>query len=126
MSKPYIPYMHTGPWPIMIGFSNSEKQFKREMKRLRVPKHDMPRFISEGAGATTHTLTHPKEGTVVIICIGKRKKRHTKTQWIALIAHECVHAWQEVCVASRDTRPSDEAAAYGVQWIMTAAMDALR
>ena len=42
--------------PVYFGLCLSEKKFRKELKRLNIPKHKYPDFLRNGAFANVHTL----------------------------------------------------------------------
>lgn len=92
----------------------TEKEFERELKRLKSP--DRPRFVSSGANATTHTLQHEKGGLVCLVCLEGWEEKGL-SQIVGLLAHEATHVFQEAMDDYREQKPGDEVQAYGVQHI---------
>jgi len=111
---PCIAYYGMGQWPIYVGFTQSPKAFRKEMKRLAIS--NPPEFLgSTHANATTHVLE--RNGTLTcIITFGKTKGRPVE-QIAGLIAHEAVHVAQELWAAIGEHKPGAEAEAYLVQMI---------
>lgn len=103
--------------PYHIGLCTSEKAFKRELKRLGVPKDQRPPFISEGAHATTHTFENTaKHGLAAIVCM-RRNKGVSLADHHSMLVHEAVHVWQKVRTFIGERSPGDEFEAYSVQFI---------
>lgn len=91
----------------------TEAAFAREMKRMNVPSP--PPFLgSRFAHATMHTFENDGKLSC-IVCLRLDGKRENGEVY-GLLIHEAVHIWQEHCKSIGDT-PSDEAQAYGIQWI---------
>lgn len=110
--SPYIKYYGTGSFPIYFGFTMDEVAFNKEMKRLGLEGHPGAKSGYDGA---THVLT--KEGcTNTIIVFIRIRKDITKSQVIAMIAHEAVHVWQKINEAMGCECPGGEHAAYGIQY----------
>lgn len=111
-----IRYFNTGPWPVFIGFTSSEKAFKAECKRLDVGKVDF--LGSQHANATTHVFT--SGGSICfIITIQPPNRRATREMVAGLIAHEAMHVIQEMQKSLAQGRSlGDEAEAYLVQQIV--------
>ena len=86
-----VKWLHMGQWPCYVGFTRSEADFQREMKRLKIKDIDF--LASDHACATTHRLEG--EGTMVII-ITLTSKKATREQEAALVAHEAMHAVQYI------------------------------
>jgi len=100
--------------PINFGFCTNEAAFDKEMKRLGIKGNS---FVSNGYGATTHSLHNPKTGEdVILICMRKDEiKSHNFVEVVGLIVHECVHAWQYVQASMNESHPSSEFEAYTMQ-----------
>jgi hypothetical protein len=101
--------------PVYYGLCQSEKEFRKELKRLGIPKNDRPDFISHNANATVHFLE--SEGkTSAIVCIDNKEGR-THNQVCGLLVHEAVHIWQEIRTIIGEKNPSAEFEAYSIQTI---------
>ena len=112
-----IRYLHTGPWPVYIGFTTCEKAFAAEMKRLKVTGINF--LGSDRANATMHTLEN--RGTLCFIITAQpfQPRKVSKEVYAALIAHEAIHiiqAMQEEL--ARGESLGSEAEAYLVQQIV--------
>lgn len=115
--KPCIAYLNMGPWPVYVGFTTSEDDFQREMKRLGV--EGSIDFLGHGrAHATTHTLENAGSLCIVIAMEAPTRKR-SREQYAALLAHEAVHVVQGLRdELSRSEPLGHEAEAYLVQQIV--------
>jgi hypothetical protein len=102
----------------------SEKDFNKEMKRMNVPSYQWPRWVSDGANATTHFLEHPDGGKAAIVCLGEVSKDLTGVQVASLLVHEAVHIWQEHCDGLGEKEPGSESEAYAIQSISQRLMEA--
>ena len=101
--------------PVYFGLCLSEKKFKKELKRLNIPKHEYPDFLRTGAFANVHTLVKDSTGGVTcIICMRKNKKESIEHIYAAL-AHEAVHIWQKIRENIGENFPSFEFEAYSIQ-----------
>lgn len=121
--KAHINYFNMGPWPVYVGFTTSEKAFKREMKRLKVD--GVPFIMNDHSNASAHYLTHEGDLTVIITMqpVGDRPVE----QVAGLIAHEAVHVAQELWDNIGERNPGREAEAYLVQMITQCCLqDALK
>ncbi len=93
--EPCITYFNLGPWPGYVGFTTSEDNFAAEMKRLNVD--DAQFLASDNANATTHFLTTKQGKFCRIITIQPfDKKKTSREQYAALIAHEAMHVVQDM------------------------------
>lgn len=103
-----------------LSLCTSEKEFKRELKELKLPKSVKIKFLSDGSDATTHFV-----GSSCFVCI-KVKKRWgwSKSQIHCLLVHEAVHVWQESMAEINENNPSEEFEAYSIQQISQNLIDA--
>lgn len=101
--------------PYSYGLCLSEKEFHKELRKLKVPIHSYPAHTKYAGGASTHYL-ECGDDKVAIVCIGD-VATGTKGQIHALIAHEAVHVWQVICEELGETSPSMEFEAYSIQQI---------
>lgn len=100
----------TGPCVKLI---LSEREFKREMRRLGYPDAE---FLGNGH-ARTHSFTHKGE-PVSIVCLGMNAtKSYTMTAIAGVLVHEAMHVWRAFCKFIGEDEPSDEFEAYSVQHI---------
>lgn len=99
--------------PVRYTLVVNERQYAAEMRRLRV-KAPLP-WVSDGAGATCHTLTRD-DSTCCVVAIGPTAGL-TGVQIAALLVHEAVHIWQAICRQIGEHAPSSEFAAYSLQQI---------
>lgn len=107
----YIDRPNSFPSPY-IGICISEKAFKKELKRLKVPD-DVPWIKTPQADATLHWLV--KEGRLTgIVCLRVRKGIE-HNQIVSLLVHESVHIWQEIRTSIGELNPSAEFEAYTIQ-----------
>lgn len=112
--EPNVEYFHMGQWPLYIGFTMSQKAFKKEMKRLNVDKP--AKFLaSDNANATTHYLK--SDGVLTCIITMHDPKSRPVEQVASMIAHEAVHVAQELWEQIGEDNPGREAEAYLVQYI---------
>lgn len=115
MSRPAVHYLRMGPWPYFVGFTTSDDDFRREMRRLKIKGE--PRFINGGnSSATTHFLTREGHGGTAIVCMEPMTPKRTREQYAALLAHEATHVVQDMRRELGELGP--EAEAYIVQHIV--------
>lgn len=101
--------------PYCIGLCQSERNFIKEMQRLKVK--DIPEWIGEGKDATVHYVTDNKSrGKCCIVCIRERPDT-TPSEVIGLIVHEATHCFQWICQDMNEKEPSSEFEAYAIQGI---------
>jgi hypothetical protein len=93
----------------------TEKDYHKELKRLKLPKKDWDDFLkTDHCGATIHLFIEPKGGRCAVVCLHVDKK-HTIEQVHAMLVHEAVHLWQEIRDYIGEGRPSTEFEAYAIQ-----------
>lgn len=102
--------------PIHYGLCRTEKAFKKELKRLGVPKKDRPDFLLNRSDATVHFFESKDQKECAIVCLGKMKDR-TSNEIVGLLIHEAVHIWQHVKENMGESYPSKEFEAYAIQTI---------
>lgn len=110
--------------PLYYGLCVSEKDFYRELRKLKLPKDEWPRFLlTKHANATTHFFETNGAGRCAIVTLGNTKGR-SKPQIFAMLTHEAVHIWQEVRESLGEKFPSSEFEAYSVQTLSQRLMEA--
>lgn len=117
-----VDYISMGAIPVYVGFCTDGKAFKKELKRLEIK--DKCSFLNPKAAGTTHFFQDSEGRSTCIICVPKKPKGNpTKSQVIALIAHEVVHAWQECELQMNEKAAGHEIEAYNIQWILQCCLD---
>jgi len=107
-------YYHMGPWPVHVGFTNSNKAFNREMKRLGITGQSM---VNAGSHATCHEFVDDNGSQLIIVAI-KTGKRWSREQVAGMIAHEATHVVEFMRGSlQRGETLGSEAEAYLVQYI---------
>jgi len=89
----------------------NEKDFHRELKRLKISQEQWPPFITKDAA------THFFEGgdrPLAIVTIGNAKGKSVP-QLYAMLVHEAVHVWQDIKESLGEKSPSSEFEAYSIQ-----------
>jgi hypothetical protein len=112
--KPFIPYIHTGFFPVYLGFSSKPLRFNKELKRLAIPREEWPPFTN--ADATTHII-RSKGKDIIIVCI-TRPRGVTDVQFVGLLTHEVSHVWEEIMRLVNGKDPGGETRAYALQWFV--------
>lgn len=103
--------------PYYIGICKSEKSFRSELKRLKIPEGDAFPWISDGADATTHEIVNKKERRkCCIICVSNTKGK-SRSEISTLLVHEAVHVWQKIKKDYGEEEPGNEMEAYCIQAI---------
>ena len=100
--------------PVYIGMAFDEKEFHRELKKLKLPLKEWPEFIPEKKDACVHRLETAGEPDVVILCIRPKSKRPLSVI-VGLLVHEAAHIWQYIRESLGEARPSSEFEAYSMQ-----------
>jgi len=95
----------------------TEKEFHKELRKLKVPLCDWPRFTL--SDATVHHI-RTEFGPVSIVCIDKNEAvKRDPISIVGLLSHEAVHIWQQY---TRDIGSfndhGDEEEAYAIQSIV--------
>jgi hypothetical protein len=99
--------------PYCYGLCLSEADFKRQLKRLNVPRDDWPSFLgAEGGNATAHFF-ESAHGLCAIVTLGGTNGKSIQ-QVHAMLVHEAVHI---------EKSPSSEFEAYSVQTISQRLME---
>ena len=102
--------------PYHLTLCTTEKQYRRELKRMNLPKYEQPGFTTNSAANAACHFFSCDVGRIAIVCIRKDKTKDVH-QHNALIVHEAVHVWQEVKDAIGEKNPSPEFEAYAIQSI---------
>lgn len=108
-----------------IGICFSERDFHRELRRMKVPANQWSSWLTEGALATTHHLTSEKGSRASIVCIPIRKDWEG-VEVAALLVHEAMHVLQEHFEYIGETAVGRETQAYAIQNISARLMGAYR
>ena len=113
--------------PYSYALCTSEKKFKKELKRLGLPKSNWPDFLtSTHVNATVHFFDETEShGQCCIVCLGDTKE-HTKIQVYSLLVHEAVHIWQAIRDSIGERYPASEQEAYAIQRIVQSLMYAYK
>jgi len=106
-----------------IGLCQTEKQYKHELKRLKVSvTNDC--WIAEDKDANVSEFTCG--GISVFIVSIRVQPKTTHLEIIGLLVHEAVHVWQRIKQSIGEDDPSDEFEAYAIQRIAQNLIDAYR
>jgi hypothetical protein len=109
--------------PFCIGLCQTEKQYKHELKRLKVSvTNDC--WIAEDKDANVSEFTCG--GISVFIVSIRVQPKTTHLEIIGLLVHEAVHVWQRIKQSIGEDDPSDEFEAYAIQRIAQNLIDAYR
>lgn len=98
----------------------TEKEFHKELKRLKLPKSVWPPFTKPPhANATVHYFENMGEQALcAIVCMSKKEKKlRTEPAIYGLLIHEAMHIWRACREHIGEERPSEELEAYAVQRI---------
>lgn len=92
----------------------SEEQYRKELKRMRIPKDMWGDFTVRNQRATVHRFTNSDGDPVAFVCIRPTTER-TPQQINAVLVHEAVHLWQWMKELIGEDEPSIEFEAYSIQ-----------
>ncbi len=110
--------------PYHIGLCRSEKSFKKELCRLKVPKHQRPEWLTSGKDGKCHFFDKIKDHSLCcIVCISDKCKP-SKSQVVGLLVHEAMHIWDDIVDELNEKYPSSEFKAYSVQNITQRLLEA--
>lgn len=101
--------------PVYYGLCLTEKDFHKELKKMKVPEKHRPNFINPGCDGTMHHFVSDQHDECCIVCV--RRKRLPVHQVAGLLVHEAVHVWQYVRRSIGEEEPSAEFEAYSIQTI---------
>jgi hypothetical protein len=110
--------------PLCIGLCLSEEGFKREMKRLDVPRDNWPPFVPDGSQASVHCFEKKAGANICAIICMKDFANKPIDLVRGLLIHEAVHVWQQICETINEDNPSSEFEAYSIQGIAIRLIDA--
>ena len=111
---PFLPY---------IALVTSEKDYIKEMKRLKVKKYDWGSWITKGKSARAAVFTGEQGDVVCIVCIDGESKEaldrseEGRAKVSGLLIHEAAHVWQQTKQVIGEDDPSPEFEAYAMQHI---------
>lgn len=110
--------------PVYYALCTTEEQFKREMRRLKVPAGDFGSWVSnEHSDATAHKMTCEGYKKCAIVCIRVRPGMGA-VGIAALLVHEAVHIYQWIKELLGEDEPGIEGEAYAIQEISQNLMQA--
>ena len=109
--------------PVHLAFFLREEDFRKELKRLELPREEWPSFIRTG-DASTHFITY-RGKPACLVCM-PLSPRTTIEQYHALLVHEAVHVWQFIRQSIGEDSPSSEFEAYSIQGIAQSLMEAFK
>ena len=101
----------------------NEKQFKKVLKKLNLPRNEWPLFVvNEQSNATCHYFKKADGSLCCVVCLRGYEKRELYSI-SGLLTHEAVHIWQEYKEFIGERNPSREFEAYSIQWIAQSLFD---
>ena len=113
-----------GPY---LALCTTEEMFNSLLDYIDTPKEGRPKWVSDGAHATTHTIDQEVEGqrkVISVVCLAKPPEGITGVDIAALLVHEAVHVWQNAMANINEDSPSKEFEAYSIQAISANLMNA--
>lgn len=108
-----------------VGICFNDRDFQRELRRLKVPSHNWGSWLTEGALATTHHLTSEKGSRASIVCTPIRPEWEG-VEVATLLVHEAVHVVQEYFDWIGEAQVGKETQAYAIQSVSAQLMRAYR
>jgi hypothetical protein len=108
-----------GPY---LALCTTEADYKKAMACMGAEEPLAP-WLGPNANASTHQLSHAKNGIASIVCIRPDPDR-TGVQMASTLIHEAVHVWQQYRDYVGEDRPSSEFEAYAIQNIAETLMEA--
>lgn len=107
-----------------IGLCTSEKAFRRELRRMKIPQATWPVWIANSqSDATVHFFEHPQGYLAAIVCVRVQPER-CGLEIAGLLVHEAVHIWQAHRDHIGESKPGAEQEAYAIQRISQRLMSA--
>jgi len=100
----------------------TEEEYKKELRRMKVPVSEWNSWQVDGALATTHYLVSKKGTRATVVCIPI--KDEPINQVASLLVHEAVHVVQEYFRHIGETNAGDEIEAYAIQNVSYALLEA--
>jgi hypothetical protein len=110
--------------PYSYALCLKEHAFKREMRRLKIPKRSRPHYLnSPTANATVHFFEKTNDiDKCAIVCLGRIPKATSREQVYGILVHEAVHIWQACRDDLGEKYPASEQEAYAIQRIAQSLM----
>ena len=108
-----------------IGICFNERDFHRELRRMKVPPSQWSSWLMQDALATTHHLTSEKGNRASIVCIPVKPEMEG-VEVATLLVHEAVHVLQDYLDFIGETQVGRETQAYAIQHISAQLMRAYR
>lgn len=108
-----------------VGICFNDRDFQRELRRMKVPSHNWGSWLTEGALATTHHLTSEKGSRASIVCTPIRPEWEG-VEVATLLVHEAVHVVQEYFDWIGESQVGKETQAYAIQSVSAQLMRAYR
>ena len=91
----------------------SKEAFHKELKKCGVLRESWPLFVNERADATTHFLE--RQGRLCAIVCVTPDRCVDQVELYAILIHEAVHIWQQLCLDIHESAPGEEVEAYAIQ-----------
>lgn len=108
-------WFDAGWFPYRYAFCPNAKAWAETTKR----HPDRPRY-PESAGCTSMYRDTENKMSCAVVTVLDREPQAA----VALLAHEAMHVWQDICETLGENRPSSELEAYAIQNILTNLMNA--
>lgn len=118
-------------FPIALGFCPNQSAWDLMVKEMKLPSQegDYPHQSSMGNGGDAVFTSFVPRGNEylpfgIITLDHEADLGREAGEIMALLVHECVHAFQFLCQVIGETRPSDEFEAYSIQSIFQETQEA--
>ncbi len=108
-----------------IGICFNEKDFYKELRRLKVKPSSWSNWLSDGALATTHFLESGKGNNIAMVCIPIYTDKDG-IEIASILVHEAVHVLQDYFEYIGESEPGKETQAYALEAISKSLMFAYR
>lgn len=107
------------PLPLSVGVFFSEKDFRSECKRLGIKENEFTGG-GEACVAVVHSYVNDKTGHEInMMCFRLEKmKEKTAAEIVGIVAHECVHVFQNMKNFLGEREPGKEFEAYAIQHLV--------
>lgn len=110
--------------PIYYALCTSERDFHKECERLKVPRHEWPKFHKSSNHAATHWFEKGDGRVCAVVTLAPEKGKQTGVQIAALLVHEASHIWRGILAEIGEKKPCEEFEAYALQAISQDLMNA--
>lgn len=108
-----VEHIPMGPWPVLVGFTDNEKAFKKEMKRIDCNEAS---FQLNNTSTATTTCLYDSDGVNYFLVTFKPD---IKTENLpSVVAHEAWHVVEGIYDYVGEEKFGSEATAYLIQYLV--------